>query len=202
MALAQLDTRAEAYIREVLDLPHSLTRLFCREQSLEGGSIAAFLPAALHDEQFYAFTEGGHAPLAVARQAAVLLLTHLLHADPSRLFVLEERFPTRSDVAASNGQSLRWFYGDEVYTIVAHHQNSSLIREAVDELVGMVPAVAVVGYVCNVPPDAPVLQHPPELTDADLAALARGVSHILVSAYDGEGFVLWSRHDVPPPILH
>ncbi len=194
MSFITLDTRANAYIHDLLNYPASLSQRIVKQYNLEEGATTAFLAAHRPPADVYRFTAAWANMTNEPVQVATAMLTRLLCEEQHTFLVVEDRIHRRSDfseppVPPALADLPVAFHGEEVYYILSH-QHAAMIARVVNALVGAVAPVAAVGFVVSLP--MPSDWCPPlELTAHDLDLFAQHTHQIMVSAYDGESFLVW-----------
>ncbi|NJL55464.1 hypothetical protein HC928_09945 [bacterium] len=196
-----LDTRANMYIHDILTYPRSFSQSILKRLDIFKGATRAFLPEERDLVTAYEFMTGYGQSVEEARRVAVVLMQSLFHEYPYLRLIVEDRFMERADVVTPSPTQQRlaklptFFHQAEVYYVAAHDNShgTNAISAVINEVIGIVPSVAAVGFVINsiAQDDEPRIMR--EMPNAVMEGFAENTTNILVSAYDGEGFLLWHR---------
>jgi len=201
---------AISYIRSILadgkTLAKQLTNL-----PLESGHVYAYLPNDVSPEAARKFESGGIIPLAddsVAEIQGIKIVpvrTHELGIESyKRLLsfiskylhgsncyaVFEDDSATPYDPWILSYQGPFFMYGSEVYHFLTSHTRDTDTIAAVKSHAYSRLLIAVLTTV-NGMPDIQIREN---VTPQVLQVFADNTSHIIVSAYDGEGELIWSRY--------
>lgn len=201
-----LDQRANAYLLEVVDYPTSFAQALLHQLDLQTGQIHTSLPVAALERDLYDFESGGVASLPDLLGQAVRAVQQFLAGDVRRVFLVEYRGAQRNDpwIIPCDLRLPIVFAGADVYFLLCHNDahHRDVLELALRRALGVMPPRMAIGVGACLPTPLAPIERLAEIEQEFLHAVATHACWLLVSAYDGEGFVLWSRHDVPPPILH
>ena len=189
MEWRRLDDRALAYGREQLAHGHLLARA-CLE-FIDETEPWARLPTDFPDDRAHDFGSGGVAPaLHVDAALPVDALFGYLAADDAeaqRLLVFEDPYARRHDRPVVEGRDPMplAFAGDRVYQLFTREQ-LGLARELPT---GEFPIAGVASRL----PRADAVHPGADLTDVQIAGLARNAAAIVVAAWDAENYIVFDR---------
>lgn len=191
--------------RELAD-GHTFSRLLLENLDLASGQTTTHLPAGTLLEDALRFKEGGRLPCPPVEtwrtiEGGLMIPTPTTrpHLDelildsltaPNRVAVFENASAARDDPWLQRTDLNAFFFGQEVYHLLAH----PVSLEALDETVRTAQSLFL--FVGALTECSAGLERPPnrgELTLDLLRSLARETRWIFVGAYDGEGYVIWRR---------
>jgi hypothetical protein len=206
MTCVRLDLGSEGleYLRSRLARGHSFAAFLLQATHLATGSVFTYLPPDVDREGLRSFEVGGllrsksqsasagpPTPLTSRGQDCLIALITDDLKPPGRLCLFEDALARPGDPSVQRLIGDLCFHEGEVYHYVLSGNSE---REHVLTTIRRAESLPVfVGAVCAVPDG---LQFPPEkriLTSATLHVLASHVTRIVVGAYDGEGYLLWTN---------
>ena len=178
------------HLESSLSQGKALSRLVLKSIDLANGQVFAFLPPAAPDEAIRHTDTGGLLKASVSEDAAVLTVVDHLRKLKSAILIAEHALARCSDPHIT-AKPAKWFcYQDQVYYWIA---DSSVNADGVHQVLRNGRSWLNTGFVCSVgslsEAEAGLANPTPKL----LADLAQGVALILVSAYDGEGYIFWQK---------
>lgn len=198
----QLGQKAALYVAEKLSLGKTLSRLLLNSHEISNGRISTKLPPGIDEREAHDFESGGKLPLGHNRarplgdlepvpntnDAFVDEIRAFLDANNSRVCIFEDASAQPNDQFLRAITTRALTYDDEVYHLVcardSHEQMLKTIHAARSWLF--------VGALTQVP-DATGLCSKKTLTRDEIENLAQNAIGIVVGAYDGEGFVVWTK---------
>jgi hypothetical protein len=188
----ELGKMAIEYVRE--NLLHGLTlsqRL--SRVVLGGGQVFAFLPEEASMEAAARFDIGGltgAGAVAEIERAVSLVISSHLSGRGSPYAIFEDCCPRPADGSLRGpGRPLFFSCGEEVYYFVPPGESDPSKIVATMRSVSSWTFNAVLTHGANLP----ALEDWADLSPDLLSRYAEGVVHILVGAYDREGYLLWTR---------
>jgi hypothetical protein len=203
--------RPEAFdfVAECLSRGNTLSRLIRKTIDLRLGHITTFLPPGTSEAAAYEFDFGGKLPppnatewlksedsVAVPIPTALPLLVSKIRAFVGKatgnVCLLENSLASKSDPYTQSMRSRIVSYGEEIYHVLTRHNSS---EEAIDAAIDEAFAIPTfVGVFTSLPGDeAQRLRDAVEIGSESLGVCAENVQSIIVGAYDGESFLIWSR---------
>jgi hypothetical protein len=204
----ELDEVVDDYIREQLSWGGPLSSLLGRID-LSDGSAWAFVPTNADHERAHDFSNGGlfrvpdsdrvalpgggymlPAPKRVDGHLA-MHVDRFLSGRDDRLCVLEDPFASADDPGMAIREEVSYFtVGTALYYFATREQE--LMQTTVDAL-RRPPSVKYLGVLSEPGSGTAAIKSGSELSTVDLAAIAFATATIIVGAYDGEGYVIWSK---------
>ena len=180
------------YIRRELANGSAFSRNLA-EMTLEDGGVVSYLPHELHMTEGVNFGDSldlrGGGAARLAREATAEFVSSYLRRGAKRIALFETL--SRIGDSSMSRESLPYVtHFGEVYFLATHSESDP---DAVLERIKWArhyPFVA--GLIDLIATRVHVLPHA-EVPAEDLAALARKTTHILIGAFDMEGFLIWSR---------
>lgn len=213
-----LGPEAIEYVREHLTYGSTLGKYLLSEKNLDKSTVITFLPQDVDVDQVSQFKAGGKVnPLhpevhyfvtedgsrfrmelkgnSFSHLAAVL--AQFLRGNANRLCVIEEPLMRPGDPGfPDGGRSIVKTLNDEIYYLLSGFGN--IDKRAIQDVVGK--ADRGFHFVCamtSVPDGDMDLWRGRQITPKTLQKLARGTESIVVGAYDGEGYLIWSEIQSP-----
>lgn len=191
-------TAAVRYLRDVLSGGHTLAK-FLFEINFQRGTVFAISPKALDPSQLLQF-KSGHFPQqpvgdvspvadSVDEVAAVI---YKLLGEPEKACFLENSLAVAGDPWLRNAKSRIATLGSEVYhVLLSEDRNEEVIENAIREARQIPAPIGAVGSLAGSVESSIVMHR--TLTKEALRDFAETVRSVLVGAYDGEGYVVWSK---------
>jgi hypothetical protein len=184
--LVHLPASARSYVREVLTRGLTVCQLAAQECKLESGDIFAFLPPDIDPSTLRSFTSGG----VIACEGSKDHLIEYLSSLDDCLILFESRYALSGDPFLRDCVSRILTLGTEVYHF-AHSGDSiedlnTALRESGTAIETSMLAFSLGGTNAD-----------SYVSDGSLRNIGRLISAcvvIAVSAFDGEGYVLWSAN--------
>ena len=203
-ARVALGSQATQYIRECLAQGKTLSKHILQLQDLEDGKVDTFVPDGVPTENVLNFREGIHPfePPTPPKDGSALWIPKLTMDDllademydyvrrsKDRLCVLEDELASPRDEYLKLVKTRFLSHGDEVYHLVCHGDDRSRVEETISQASGWL----FVGVLSVMPKT--LRPKAAALTDQDLAEVARASRSVLVGAYDGEGYLVWTKNE-------
>lgn len=177
-----------AYFTEGTTLANLLARL-----PLDQGRIVAYVPQSADSNQITHYASGGlvrEEDRGAPGRYAICFVSNYLNASDMRCAVFEDINAVPGNATNYNGNDIPYVtFADEVYPFVVRSPNT---WEAIAQVIAFAASYRLV---CALWESATV---PPLFTGTEvgldlLESIASQCEHIAILAYDGEGFLLWSR---------
>jgi hypothetical protein len=208
-----LGPEAIGYIRECLSYGKTLARYLLEKLDLESGSVTTFLPPDVSEEARTQFKWGGKfkrdpatfvyhtapdgsrtrmEPVPNTNPWLVSIVEAFLRGAEGRVCIFEDALVRPSDPCFSSLKGRLLIFGDEVYYFLSSEdREGKRIAETVREAANVWPGL--IGALTSVAGEAALSDEAREITAAQLRVLAESVEKIVVGAYDGESYLIWSR---------
>jgi hypothetical protein len=192
-----LGPKANGYIGDCLEYGHSLTRHLRRGRDLVNGRVVTRLAPEANTDELDKFEWGGkypessigRHPNSVDDLASYIL--DFLQSGEGRICVFENHLGRRTDPWLLQAESRVHFFGEEVYHVVsAEVVDLDSIKAAINEAEDV---TLLIGVLSVWPEGSRLSPERREITDEELRALAEGAEKIIVRAYDGEGYLIWTK---------
>jgi len=186
-----LTTRVLPYVYKHLESGRRLSSLL-KTVDLSKGEFWTYLPPNVNEEDTYRLSHRGTVfPLRPQVQASgVEMIQDFLLKDPSSFCVLEDALASRGDPFLLNVAFRNYFSVDNdiYYYLSADDANREKIKAAisVSKSFLLTAVLTTVSSDIRFKPKA-------QLIESDLRAIVVGLEKIIMSAYDGEGYLIWSR---------
>lgn len=202
----RLGPPAFGHLRHCLGHGKGLSRRLLRRLADESGSVFTWLPAETPESAAHDFRAGGKlpsppraewietptataVPIPTTREHLAGYVESFLRGSQDRVCVLENALARRSDRATGSFRSELLFFGEEVYHRVPAGAEAATILAALDEAFA-IPLFA--GVLATAPAETRGRASGAEIGEAELDGLAENCRAVIVGAYDGEGFLVWT----------
>jgi hypothetical protein len=199
-----LDSRGLDFMKSSLVGPHGLSLLLGSKVATERGTTRAYVPEFVPDERAYDFHVGvatlalrsqvrsgvSGRPAKTPNRAIADLVSSVLGQNRGALCLVEDWLLGPSDPgiqeSLSSGTPIVFNRNDVYYYLLAHDPWEKVL-DTLDEadLGKLVGVISVDSF--------PELVSGTEISSGLLDVITRGATLIFVTAYDGEGFVIWSN---------
>ncbi len=208
-----LGPEALEYIRECLAEGKTLARHLLERVDLESGTVTTFLPSDVSKEAASQFRTGGKLerdpetfvyrtapdgsrvrwePVPNTDPWLVSIVQAFLRAAEGRVCILENALARPSDPGLSRFQSRLLAFEDEVYHVLLSRElEGTEIARAIGEARCAYPPL--IGVITFLAAEAGLPDEARDITSAQLRVLAERTQKIVVGAYDGEGYLIWSK---------
>ncbi len=206
----QLGPRAIDYIRGRLSEGRTLSKLLLH-LNMEAGTAWSYLPAGIDDETAHDLTRGVVAPLdpkaghrtgtgimipvpTPSRPLILEMIRQFLLAHSGACCIFEHALARATDqwLAHETGYAPYLTFDDEVYFFLSGRD-----RSVDDSRIGVVmdraQSYLLTGILTIAPEGFGPLRFRQIVTFDQLRALADSVQAIILGAYDGQGYIIWSR---------
>lgn len=190
-----LDTQALLFVEDNLRKGLTLSRQVLTCLDISGGSVVAYLPpdidtstikTRLSDE----FRFGYITKLGGTLNCIVEFVKSYLSAESRRIVIFENANASANDPRLDEDGNVLIF-GDEVYYMLSSKDSDEDVRNSIVSANSLWIHIGILTSV----PDISDWDPKSTLGSADISDLAKRVEHIIVGAFDGEGFLIWSRSD-------
>jgi hypothetical protein len=186
-----LGPEALAYLRRSLAASQRTLGRFVLALPLDSGRLFTFAPHGIAPEQLSRLREGVLGGVDAYARVAAFVVAYLTQPAP-RYFVVEDVLVESGDPWLDAAAARYVRCGQEVYHFVAGGRASDeAVLQTIDNAKGYVTNAILTGG-----RSVPALHARAEVTQDQLRELAAATDAILVEAYDGEGFVLWTNADL------
>jgi hypothetical protein len=180
------------YIRATLADGKTLSKLLL-ELPLEDGQVVTYLPSGVRATARHHYNVGGVAKRSQTEPYVLNVITAFLQGPPNRVAVFEDALARPSDpVLRSTKVPFVYYDGDVYYFLTSERATPDLISNAVRTATSY-------RFVCMLSDAAEEHNAKPgtEVSLESLKAIAHAAQLILVSAYDGESVVIWTKSSNP-----
>lgn len=185
-----LDETSLPYVREVLMSGNTLARQLAEFRNLESGSVFAFLPSEMRPSAITDYRYANDTGRVESLDCLTQFISHFLHKNQERMCLLENRYARESDPVVVEYRSRILCFNEEVYHTVGGSQTShETIRTAIIEAD---TSLSLVG-VCFSRTDQCLWSSKSDLSLADIEIVVKNADYIIVEAFDGGGFLIWSQ---------
>lgn len=208
----QLGGRANAYIREYLARGNTLAMHLLQQQDLGQGEVTTYLPSDISIEEAMRFTTGGKIQV-LTRSAHFLegsdgsmwkvdpipntdsyladVIQAFLEETQDRVCIFEDATSKPNDPVLSPSDERILVLQEEVYYVLfGRSASEEVIRQTIRD------ANSIWHFVCamiSFQSSEMSFCERRQITSHELQVLAKGTEKLVVGAYDGEGYLVWSR---------
>lgn len=178
-----VDAKCLSYLERLLRSGKSLSHLLWESVDFAAGKIHILLSKQVSGHEIRDFALGGIGSIKPARSTLAEIAIRYLQ-EPGKQIVLEEGLARAGDPAVRNKTGVL-FLGDEIYYAAEKIDNPEQMERFLMQpryslgLVGIFSAVAP-GQVSKI-------------SQTQLARLVEVTEKIVVGAFDGEGYLLWTK---------
>lgn len=188
-----LGNEAKLYICDRLQSGRSLSRYLLRHDIMGGDVITYFSrdvdPGAIQRLTMEEFNFGDRSSGDVPQQCLVEVLKKYLGSGKHRICVFENANAEPNYPYLSRMKSHLVTYGNEVYHVVDNDDDEEILL-TIQESGASWLQIGMAG----------TWWHPGDngsnvdaWTESDIEAISEGVEYIIIDAFDGEGYLIWSR---------
>lgn len=194
------NTVASFYTKEVLAQGHTLSHLIAKHFDLMEWQAVSFVPEDLPDAAMNKFNFGSNLPSKVIRKAVSDWVVELLTGCSYLALIVENALAQPSDLWLSSTHVNTIVFENEVYHYCSIPEAEAVqTKDTFSEVVSKTITTAENAY----PPVVGVVSARndrlcvrPEgkfsvLEREELVTIATNACHIIVGAYDGEGYLIW-----------
>jgi len=183
-----LGREAAAYIRWSLSESRRALSSYLQALPLEAGRMFTFVPSDAEHSRLSEFRAGVLHGRGSYESLAKLALAYLAK-DGRRYLIFEDVFVEVGNAWLEDPTIQYFTYGAEVYHFLAvESATEETVLQTIDNAKGYVTNGILTGG-----SSLPLVQSGSCLDMLQLQALAEAADYILVEAYDGEGFLVWTR---------
>lgn len=187
------------YIEHALSLGGTLARLVQKHCDLRAGSVYAFLPTEYAVATSRDYIRGGVASSTISLTHLTEVISHFLDATRARICLFENALARATDPWLAKAQSHLLLFDEEVLHLVTSRDylqfaddRDAAIRTAVIEAER---ALTVIG-VCSLEP-VPNWRPGNIVSYDELERVAEKHRKLIVGAFDGESYLVWTRQGTP-----
>lgn len=196
------------YIRDRLRQGRTLSSLLLR-LNLAIGQVWTYLPPEIDEEMAHQLTQGGIARsiqslptfhtgfgylepvMTPSTPQVIALIQRFLQTRAEAYCVFEAALAKLTDpVILRQHEQPYFFFDDEVYYFLT---GQDLDAQRIDGAIRAARSYLLTGVLTTTPPGSHTIQARQPITLQELQILVERTEMIVVGAYDGEGFVIWSR---------
>jgi hypothetical protein len=209
----KLSSDATEYLKESLAKGHTLSKYLLQRADLNRGEVFTFVPNTLNESAANNFRAGPllpETPVEIVLEAAdadlksrivrtpntdsvlaEVIITHMAN-DADRMAVFEEGLAKPSDPCMRSAKLTPWQpFGDEVYYFLARRGSSYFeVLRAIKNAHSAYPGL--IGILTRASRLQKSAVQRGKLTAKMLKDFAARAEFVLVSAYDGEGYLIWN----------
>jgi len=189
-----------AYVKECLESGKTLAKLLLQTHDLNAGRAFTQLPASVGDAAAKDFDSGGKLPELYPRTTNLqpvpdsdfLVMPRInwfLSESSANICILEDSSATPTDPFLQSLSTRYSAFQDEVYHLICQPDNNS---ETITKTLRQASSWLTIGALTSAPQEMGVCAQPGELELSSLTTLGEKTQEIIVGAYDGEGYVIWT----------
>ena len=206
----RLGREAAEYMRQRLRRGNTLARYLLERHDLDRGTIVTFLPPGLSEEDIEDLESGGNLPppgpskcvtlpggargiaVPVSDEAAPVLAARIrafLYQEERGLCVFEDAWSDPGEPRPEHVRDRMLTRGKEVYFACT----GELEAEAIRRTFRVIPFWILLGAMTSMPQVGRFPRRRGNVSRGELRSLAENTKKIIVGAYDGESYLIWSR---------
>lgn len=203
------------YLHKCLSYGHTLSKVILDNIDIDSGLISTSLPYDTNEENIYNFKYGGivpekspqtdsqnantkeenqtsWVPIRSITQPVVDIIRDFVNRDAERICIFEDALAKSTDSKMDEYKSLIRTYQHEVYHLVnIERADDQSIRETIDWAYSFWPPM--IRILTSLPEKIHNKLIELELTLDLLELVGQRVEMVIVSAYDGEGYLIWRK---------
>ena len=205
-----LGPNAISYIRERLSDGHALAKALLSELDLEQGIAFTSFQANIDEERIkHLFEQGGVLPqpppeqhilyeggraVPIPHEDQILIdsIQRFLNKNEGRLCVFEDALRKPTDPSFRSVKNQYFIYNDEIYYYLSSKDiNPVKIKQVISNAFNFYPGL--IGIMTKLLEKENFIHEGARETIGQIRALSRNTEKIVISAYDGEGYLFWKR---------
>lgn len=204
----KLDSRAQEYLRKYLrelGATTTIAQLLLARLDLNAGTMTTYAPREIDLERLHAFIDYGF--MGQPLKQAGISLTKMKIAPVYDFWLIpmirdflakrEDHFCIFSEISARAGDRLvdRTLTNLAIYKQELYHfiDSTNVSKESIDQVFSWIDNLFIVGVLTSLPVGHHSLQHKETISLPILEQIVDRTEKIIVSAYDGEGNLVWHR---------
>jgi hypothetical protein len=211
-----LGSEGKNYLRNCLREGKTFAKYLFQTHNIEEGTVTTFLPGYVSEEEAKKFGEGklgkkGRADLfasgkrfeAKANMDFWLIdnIQKFFNSDGEQFCIFENALARPLDTWLSRAKSIFFTCDQEVYHFLWNYSDKEKIVQTLKEATYAFPPL-IAGLISLKKNDGATISTDrwktlKKISPDDLAILAENTKKIIVGAYDGEGYVIWSKAGWP-----
>lgn len=166
-----------------------------RGRGITNGTVVSFLPpngaaSAVQNLSVDEFRHGGITSPAVTRDCLADFLLEFMEKSPHRLCVFEDAGAEPSFSWVQREKPRIFTFRNELYHVVFSGLSS---KEELKTTIAKSDSTWILVGIATSVPDRSEWMNKTEITSDEIDVLAQRTEHIIVGAFDGEGYLIWSR---------
>lgn len=197
----ELGAAGLVYVRECLEAGKTFSRLLLKTHDLNTGTAVTKLPAGIEEAAAKDFDSGGKLPelyprtsnLQAVPDSDFLLIPEVnrfLSESSANICILEDSLANPTDPFLQSVKTRYSAFQDEVYHLICQPDNNS---DTISKTLRQAHSWLTIGALTSTPQETGICGQRGDLTLSNLTTMAQGTEVIIVGAYDGEGYVIWSK---------
>ena len=211
----QLNRDAILYVKECLSDGHTLAHHLLETVNLDSGSVSTFVPydaneGLPHDFKHGPLLQQPHPESVISDQnkadSKIMMIatpntdslltetiSEYLNANKGRIVILEDAMARPSDPCMKTVKKTTWraFHDEVYYFLKCPDCSHTQVGQALKDAQSTYPVL--LGAMITLPHEQRFIIGQGNLTSKALKTVADYTEHIIVGAYDGEGYVIWSK---------
>jgi hypothetical protein len=177
-----IDVNCLSYLERVLRSGKSLSHLLLERVDFAAGKIHALLSSKVGGREIKDFAAGGIGSIESPRRALAEIGFRYIQ-ESAKQIALEEGLARRGDPAIRNKEGVVSL-ADEIYYLT---RKIDTVQQMERFLMQPRYAIGLVGIFCTA-----ATRQVQEISETDLAGFVTTTERVVVGAFDGEGFLLWT----------
>jgi len=179
---------ANAYIAKFLDWPRSLSKVLAMTVDVSIGRKMSSLPEGTRLTNIENFAWGGITQKDESVRWFVRKICGYLREDKTKIVLFQHAYSYAKDGWIKECNVPIICFGDEVYFVLLEQDVSDTAR--LTEVLRHADCPHMIGIMSSLPEDKSIDQGRLDLDTITL--LAQRTEHVFVSAFDGEGYIIWT----------
>ena len=190
-----LSESANDYLKYILDYPKKMPELLRQIKDINKTTKTTYLPIGTDKKIIEDRYQGGAiASRGPTFQWLVKKIQAFLSIDNNKVVIWEHGAAKKTDPWIARAKSTCFsYYNDEVYLFAKYLSDKKFIEDTIKHAE---VAWRLLGIMTSLSADYQLL--PQELNDELFQILVNNTEHIFISAFDGEGYILFTFEDADP----
>jgi hypothetical protein len=183
---------AVPFLEDYLVYDHELDKQILRQIDTKNGVVSSFVPpGCLPNREDILY--GRFASRSESIRSVALVIADFLEKGERPICILENSVSHPDDPCLARDRTPKLSLNEEVYYYLT--KNESSLEEIQDALTEAEMPNFFVSVLADVPHDFPFPRPEGIITPADIEIIVRATKKFIVGAYDGEGYLAWTKKE-------
>jgi len=184
-----LQSQTLEYIYSCLEQGKTLSSLLGK-LDLTKGYVWTYLPLEVSDETAHQFMQGGISNIDSPKPYLGMLIRQFLADTKSAYCIFEDALARSDDLNIQQTTIPCFFLDKEVYYFL---KSKDTDIEMIGDVISASESYLLTGIMTHIPSDSSEISERQHMPVGELKNLVGQIEMLVIGAYDGEGFIIWSR---------